>query len=82
MRVFLTIILPANNGFHQTGLIIKKYVQLQFDTPDGYRGMFFDMYKPGSDSDSYQLWTAQISTTCAIRMFCLCILNLPKLLMD
>ncbi|TAH60128.1 MAG: RagB/SusD family nutrient uptake outer membrane protein [Fermentimonas caenicola] len=49
----------ANNGFHQTGLIIKKYVQLQFDTPDGYRGMFFDMYKPGSDSDSYMLWTAQ-----------------------
>lgn len=49
----------ANNGYHQTGLIIKKYIQLQHDGPQGVKGMFFYMYGPGADSDSYMLWTAQ-----------------------
>ncbi|WP_286846721.1 RagB/SusD family nutrient uptake outer membrane protein [Proteiniphilum sp. UBA5463] len=49
----------ANNGYHQTGLIIKKYIQLQHDGPQGVKGMFYYMYNPGSDSDSYMLWTAQ-----------------------
>ncbi len=49
----------ANNGYHQTGLVIKKYIQLQHNGPDGVKGMFYYMYQPGADSDSYMLWTAQ-----------------------
>lgn len=51
----------ANNGYHQTGLIIKKYIQLQHKVPgeDAVKGMFFQMYGAGTDVDSYMLWTAQ-----------------------
>lgn len=50
----------ANNGYHQTGLINKKYIQLQHEDADGaVKGMFFNMYGPGSGSDSYMLWAAQ-----------------------
>ncbi len=50
----------ANNGYHQTGLVIKKYIQLQHEDSDGaVKGMFFNMYNPGSGSDSYMLWAAQ-----------------------
>lgn len=49
----------ANNGVLQTGLVNKKYIQLQHNGPDGVKGMFFYMYGPGSNSDSYMLWAAQ-----------------------
>jgi hypothetical protein len=55
---------PAiNNGFHQTGLSIKKYIALQHETTrenaSGVVGMFFDMYRAGGGSNSYMLWNAQ-----------------------
>jgi hypothetical protein len=60
---------PAvNNGYHQTGLSIKKYIALQHEvlspTPTNPNnivtvGMFFDMYKAGGGSNSYMLWNAQ-----------------------
>lgn len=49
----------ANNGYHQTGLVIKKYIQLQYDTDEGLTGMFYDMYETSTDNNSYMLWTAQ-----------------------
>ena len=51
---------PAvNNGVLQTGLVNKKYIQVQHDGADGVKGMFYYMYGPGADSDSYMLWSAQ-----------------------
>lgn len=49
----------ANNGVLQTELVNKKYIQLRHDGPEGTKGMFYYMYGPGSDSDSYMLWAAQ-----------------------
>lgn len=49
----------ANNGVLQTDLVNKKYIQLQHDGPDGVKGLFYYMYGPGADSDSYMLWSAQ-----------------------
>jgi hypothetical protein len=55
---------PAtNNGFHQTGLSIKKYINLQHETTregaSGIRGMFFEMYRAGGGSQNFMLWNAQ-----------------------
>ena len=49
----------VNNGVLQTGLVNKKYIQIQHDGADGVKGLFYYMYGPGADSDSYMLWSAQ-----------------------
>ncbi|TCO07455.1 RagB/SusD family nutrient uptake outer membrane protein [Natronoflexus pectinivorans] len=49
----------ANNGVQQTELVNKKYIQLRHDGEEGVKGMFYYIYRPGSTSDSYMLWSAQ-----------------------
>lgn len=49
----------VNNGVLQTNLVNKKYIQVQYDGDEGVKGMFYYMYRPGSGSDSYMLWSAQ-----------------------
>ncbi|MDG5800757.1 RagB/SusD family nutrient uptake outer membrane protein [Marinilabiliaceae bacterium ANBcel2] len=49
----------VNNGVLQTELVNKKYIQLNHDGDEGVKGMFYYLYGPGSDSDSYMLWSAQ-----------------------
>ena len=45
----------ANNGFHHTGLVIKKYIGIRHDG----QGMFFQMFNPGAAHNDFGLDNAQ-----------------------
>ncbi|QTD38498.1 RagB/SusD family nutrient uptake outer membrane protein [Polaribacter batillariae] len=46
----------ADKGDHETGFFNKKYTPLQFNGPDGLKGLFHYIY---DDFDNFQLWHAQ-----------------------